>query len=146
MLRKDEYRIYAELLQLHPSKRRDTHPTWYWGCSHAKGELQRRRAKRAPKASSRRTFLSNFTSPEQSYAAASQSTPTKSTAGRGEKRPAPLAATSATTGISQNRSVSTGSQFVWHWRSSHCSAPDHDRAQWNSIKSRQNNGHYKNGT
>jgi hypothetical protein len=45
------------------------HPASYWGYSHAK-ELRRRRAERAPKESSGRTFLSKFTSPEQSYSAA----------------------------------------------------------------------------
>jgi hypothetical protein len=37
---------------------------------HAKGELQRRRAQRAPKGLSGRTFFSKFTSTQQSYAAA----------------------------------------------------------------------------
>jgi hypothetical protein len=46
------------------------HPASYRGCSHAKGELQRRRAQRAPKRSFGRTFFSKFTSPEQSYTAA----------------------------------------------------------------------------
>jgi hypothetical protein len=46
------------------------HPASYRGCSHAKGELQRRRAQRAPKGPSGRTFFSKFTSPEQFYTAA----------------------------------------------------------------------------
>jgi hypothetical protein len=46
------------------------HPASYRGCSHAKGELQRRKAQRAPKEPSGRKFFSKFTSPEQSYAAA----------------------------------------------------------------------------
>jgi hypothetical protein len=45
------------------------HPESYRGCSHAKGELQRRKAQRAPKEPSGRKFFSRFTSPEQSYAA-----------------------------------------------------------------------------
>jgi hypothetical protein len=57
----NEYRIYAEL---HPSRK--LHPASYRGCSHAKGHLQRRRAQRAPKESSGRTFCSKFTSPQQS--------------------------------------------------------------------------------
>jgi hypothetical protein len=47
-----------------------SHPASYRGCSHAKGELQRRRAQRAPKGPTGRTFFSKFTSPQQSYAAA----------------------------------------------------------------------------
>jgi hypothetical protein len=43
MPRKDKYRIYAELLQLHPSRWREPHPVSYQGCSHAK-ELQRKKA------------------------------------------------------------------------------------------------------
>jgi hypothetical protein len=48
------------------------HPASYRGCSHEKGEQQRRRAQRAPKGFSGRTFFSKFTSSEQSYAAASR--------------------------------------------------------------------------
>jgi hypothetical protein len=47
-----------------------SHPASYWGCSHERGELQRRRAQRAHKESSGRTFFSKFNSPEQSYTAA----------------------------------------------------------------------------
>jgi hypothetical protein len=46
------------------------HPASYRGCSHANGELQRRRAQQAPKGPSGRAFFSKFTSPQQSYAAA----------------------------------------------------------------------------
>jgi hypothetical protein len=42
-------------------------PASYRGCSHAKGELQRRRAQRLPKESFGRTFFSKVTSPEQTY-------------------------------------------------------------------------------
>jgi hypothetical protein len=51
-------------------ERENPHPASYRGCSHEKGELQRRRAQRAPKGPSGRTFVSKFTSPQQSYAAA----------------------------------------------------------------------------
>jgi hypothetical protein len=44
------------------------HPASYRGCSIAKGELQRRRA-RAPKGPTGRTFFSKFTLQQQSYAA-----------------------------------------------------------------------------
>jgi hypothetical protein len=57
---------YAELLQLHPRRRKEA-------SSSVISRLQtreRRRAQRAPKGSSGRTFLSKFTSPEQAYAAA----------------------------------------------------------------------------
>jgi hypothetical protein len=42
----------------------------YQASSHVKGELHRRRAQRALKRSSEKTFFSKFTSPEQSYVAA----------------------------------------------------------------------------
>jgi hypothetical protein len=45
------------------------HPASYRGCSHAKGELQWRRAQRAPKGPSGRTLFAKFTSAEQAYAA-----------------------------------------------------------------------------
>jgi hypothetical protein len=91
------------------------HPASYQGCGHAKGELQRRRAQGTPKASSGRTFFSKFTSPEQSYVAALRPNNEHQQAKEpqtGEMRPVPGAATSAIAGISENRSVSTGSQFV----------------------------------
>jgi hypothetical protein len=40
------------------------------GCSHAKGKLQRRRERQAPKGSSGKAFFSKFTSPQQFYATA----------------------------------------------------------------------------
>jgi hypothetical protein len=49
------------------AEREKSHPASYRGCSHVKGELQRRRAQQAPKGSS---GISKFTSLEQSYAAA----------------------------------------------------------------------------
>jgi hypothetical protein len=117
----------------------------YRGYDHAKGELQRRRAQRAPKGPSGRTFFSKINSPEQSYAAAlcldKQHQQPKAPQ-TGEKCMTPRAAISATTGISENRSVSTGSQFV---KQCHCSSSDHNRAQWSCVTRRLNNGHYKNG-
>jgi hypothetical protein len=47
-----------------------SHPASYQGCRHAKGDMQRRKAQRAPKGSSGRMFFSKFTSPDQSHAAA----------------------------------------------------------------------------
>jgi hypothetical protein len=64
--RRDEYRIYAEMLQLHPNRRRES-------SSSVIPRLQpceRRRAQQAPKGPSGRKFFSKFTSPQQSYAAA----------------------------------------------------------------------------
>jgi hypothetical protein len=46
-----------------------SHPVSYWGCSHAKGELQRT-GQWAQKGSSGKTLFSKFSSPEQPYAAA----------------------------------------------------------------------------
>jgi hypothetical protein len=46
------------------------HLASYRACSHARGELQKRGAKRAPKGSSGKTLFSKFTSPEQTDAAA----------------------------------------------------------------------------
>jgi hypothetical protein len=46
------------------------HPASYRGCSHAKEELQRRRAQWAPTEPYGRTFFSKFTSSQQPYAAA----------------------------------------------------------------------------
>jgi hypothetical protein len=46
------------------------HSASYRGCSYAKGELQKRKAQRALKASYGRTFFSKLSSPEQSYEAA----------------------------------------------------------------------------
>jgi hypothetical protein len=46
------------------------YPASQQGCSHAKGELQGRRAQWAPRGSTGRTFFSMFTLPEQSFAAA----------------------------------------------------------------------------
>jgi hypothetical protein len=51
-------------------ERKKPHPASYRRWSDAKGELQRRRAQRAPKGFSERPFFSKFTSPQQSYAAA----------------------------------------------------------------------------
>jgi hypothetical protein len=66
MPRKDEYRIYAELLQLHPSRWRETSSS---DISRMQ-PCERRSAQRAPKGPLGRTFFPKFTSPEQSYAAA----------------------------------------------------------------------------
>jgi hypothetical protein len=63
---KEEYRMYAYLLLLHLSRRRTYLPGSYRGCSHAKGEIQRRRFQQAPKGSSGIMLFSNFTSPQQS--------------------------------------------------------------------------------
>jgi hypothetical protein len=58
--------MYAELLQLHPSRKREASSSVISRLQPCEG----RRAQRAPKGSSGRTFFSKFTSPEQSYAAA----------------------------------------------------------------------------
>jgi hypothetical protein len=44
-----------------------SYPASYRWCSHAKGEVQRRKVQRAPKGPSGRKFFFKFTSPEQSY-------------------------------------------------------------------------------
>jgi hypothetical protein len=81
------------------------HPASYHGCSHVKGELQRRRAHWAPKGSSGRMIFSKFTSPEQSFTAAlHQDTKHQQP---WEKLADPYAPASATTGNSENTSVST---------------------------------------
>jgi hypothetical protein len=69
-----------------------------------------------PKVSSGRMFFSQFASSEQSYAAAlrqdtQQQQPQAPQTYR-KKLEAPHAAASATTGNSENMSLSTGSQFV----------------------------------
>jgi hypothetical protein len=68
------------------------HPPSDRGCSHAKGELQKRRAQRAPNGSSGRMFLSKFTSPEKTHTAALRHDTQQATTGttdRLEKRSAP---------------------------------------------------------
>jgi hypothetical protein len=70
MPRKDEYRIYADLLQLHPSRRRETSSSVVSRMQPRERRTAKGRAQRAPKRSSGRTFFSEFTSPQQSYAAA----------------------------------------------------------------------------
>jgi hypothetical protein len=66
MSQKDGYRIYAELLQWHPSRRRETS----FNVISRMQPCERRRARGPRKGSSGRTFFSKFTSPEQSYATA----------------------------------------------------------------------------
>jgi hypothetical protein len=68
MPQKDEYRICTELLQLHPSRMRETSSSTISRMQ----PCERRRAKQAVKgpSGSTRTFFSKFTSPEQSYSAA----------------------------------------------------------------------------
>jgi hypothetical protein len=46
------------------------HPANYRGCRHAREELQRRKAQRAPKTATGRVFCSNLTTPGVSFAAA----------------------------------------------------------------------------
>jgi hypothetical protein len=46
------------------------HPAHYRGCRHAREELQRRKAQRAPKTAAGRVFSSNLTTPGVSFAAA----------------------------------------------------------------------------
>jgi hypothetical protein len=79
------------------------------------GELQRRRAQQAPKGSSGRTFFFKFNITRavlHSYIALRHATlATTGTADIWGKLAAPHAAACATTGNSENRPVSTGSQF-----------------------------------
>jgi hypothetical protein len=66
----NEYRIYAELLQLRPSRSTETSSSVISRLQPSERELQRRRKQRVSKGSSGRKFFSTFTSPEQSYATA----------------------------------------------------------------------------
>jgi hypothetical protein len=114
------------------------HPALYWGCSHAKEELQRRRAQ-APKESSGRTF----TSPEQFFAAALY---------RDMQRQQPQALKTDEISLQQHLSqqesqrtdlsVQAPSSSKNDMLKVTCNAAEHDRAQWSCIRG-QNNGHYK---
>jgi hypothetical protein len=125
-------------------EREEPHPASYRGCSHAEGELQGRKAQRVPKEPSERKFFYKFTSPEQSYSAAlrqdnqNQQPKAPQTEEKSIRYPVQQI---VTTGIPEKMSVSTGSQFVQQYHYSHCSASDHDRAQWSCVRKRQSNGH-----
>jgi hypothetical protein len=102
------------------------HPASYWGCSHTKGELQRRRAQWTPKGSSGRTLFSKFTSPQHSYADALHQDKQQQ----------------------QPQATQTEQQYLpqmeFQKRGLSIQAPD--RAQWNCVRRRQSNGYYKIGT
>jgi hypothetical protein len=112
------------------------HPMSYRGCIHVK-ELQRRRAQRAPKGFSGRTFFSKFTSPQQSYAAAlcqdthHQEPQVPQTYGKSFQTPVqqhlPQQKIQKT-----GASVQAPSQLTMT-----CNATDHDRAQWSCVRKRQ---------
>jgi hypothetical protein len=65
MPQKDKYRIYAEMLQLHPS-RRETSSSIILKLQPCERRTAKEMSTIAPQGSSGRTFFSKFTSPEQS--------------------------------------------------------------------------------
>jgi hypothetical protein len=99
------------------AEREEPHLTSYRGCRHPKWELTWRRAKRAPKRSSGRTFFSKDTLLEKSYAAALfQDREQKNYRHRRFMRkalsPSRRAAAVTTAEYPENRSVSTGFKFA----------------------------------
>jgi hypothetical protein len=49
---------------------KESHPSNYRGCSHAREELRKKKSQRAPKPPTGRVFSSSFTTPGVSFAAA----------------------------------------------------------------------------
>jgi hypothetical protein len=87
------------------------HPASFRGCSHVKGELQRRGVQ-VPKGSSGRTFFSKFTSPEQSLTLCQDTQHKKPQASQTEmKSLRPPVQQHLPQQEIQRTSVSTGSQF-----------------------------------
>jgi hypothetical protein len=54
------------------------HPSNYWGCSHAREEIRRRRSQKVEKTTSGRVFSSSYTTPRLAFAAALSKQPEKS--------------------------------------------------------------------
>jgi hypothetical protein len=121
-------------------------PANYWGCRHAKKELQMKKSQRSPKPTTERVFSSNLIIPGVSFAAA-----LRGITSQGQRpliRQLPVAVPPAAT-KSSIRSVSSGSkrkqsnprQYI---ESGDCSTANYDRVQWCCVRRRQNSGHHQN--